>query len=671
MKSSLLILTIAAAAAFGPRAQADPAGFPYSPNTNAATWVEMTETYDAFRTLYSGVVERIFMVGTNNVAPLNHVEAFPIWVSNTPSIYTYAIQGTNYSTTNWTPVLTSATVTNCLGPFAYTVGGNSLTGFAPISSAFLGAIDAKIAEVAPYFLCTNEMTDGTFEAYMDEAAEKGVLSFGGGGERRVRVPFESVGGIFARHGIGVVTNTTTNATGFITGGTYYWTRVETNSPTLNIIGRTAAFPRFVATGFPDEGFNDSYEWNTYSVARGLFATADGDFHLYPSEDSSWHLGDFWASYFQGPGTYFTKARSGPATNKWFETIGGIPVWVTNGQVVASAYWKRTAARSEDPVYGAGYWPYSARIYRTAPLVHYTRATNVFESLTVVVSGQKWQGTNSSPALGITSAETVSVSSAWTPLTNTWINLTDLTVTGAVALGDCVEVVYTNAALYGDLSPTLTKIAIDERIKVLKPLVVTYSIYSWPSGVGLQTKGLPTVWTNTLSPSLYYDYVLKNEASYGSMIDQIQAGWGTTNPASFESDRGVAFETQWHKDYSFIGIAHKSTRKVHSQGYTERLSKVCDLYLYAHVSGSPETPELSVFDCPIENAVRDKMRLIESRDLGTGTSLIFPESGSWGDLDAPSDEDFIAYEAESESSWHSKGFIIDRDLVIVTKWTPSW
>jgi len=139
--------------------------------------------------LFEAVDERCLAVGSNRIARPLIVETFKVERGD----------GT----------VTNMTVTNAIGAFTYqsAISNVTLTAYPPVSRYFLEQLDLKMLELTPYFVCTNYYTD-SYAPWFDLRS---------GGQWPTDFPYESVGGLMYRCGIGTASNLTTNAFGLVSG----------------------------------------------------------------------------------------------------------------------------------------------------------------------------------------------------------------------------------------------------------------------------------------------------------------------------------------------------------------------------------------------------------------------------------------------------------------------
>jgi hypothetical protein len=194
---------------------ADFSGFPLASNTNAGNWYEARELYQPISQLYSGVVERCEWTG---VSQPNIIETW--WVSAGSS---NTVSG---AYTNTIILDTQVTTTNQIGAFEYTYtdpsGTYTNTAYTYLTRNFLHKLDEKIDALIPYFVDWSVAVSNSYDDYFGEMAEKYHI------DTKVWSDFleASKAGIFDREGIGYVLpeTITTNAGGYTTGGTAYYTR---------------------------------------------------------------------------------------------------------------------------------------------------------------------------------------------------------------------------------------------------------------------------------------------------------------------------------------------------------------------------------------------------------------------------------------------------------------
>jgi len=160
-------------------------------------------------TLYSGIQERCMISG---IAPLSIVEVFQVW-------------------TNDNGATAALVVTNCLGPFDYTVDSYSSTHYPPVSRYFMTLMDNKIKELyaSGRWVATNMQSSGNYNAWFSNKVGEVFVEevFGISFTNNVYVgtpPIESFAGACYRYGFGWATNLQTNVFGFVTNGVGYFTR---------------------------------------------------------------------------------------------------------------------------------------------------------------------------------------------------------------------------------------------------------------------------------------------------------------------------------------------------------------------------------------------------------------------------------------------------------------
>lgn len=118
----------------------------------------------------------------------------------------------------------SVTTTNAVGPFSYSYSNDYASGTATaatyLTQYFMAELDGAIADLfgADVFVCTNEASNGTFDAWfaLEDAATNYPSDF----------PMESMVGACVRLGIGFATNYTADGWGFVEGtnGAAWFTR---------------------------------------------------------------------------------------------------------------------------------------------------------------------------------------------------------------------------------------------------------------------------------------------------------------------------------------------------------------------------------------------------------------------------------------------------------------
>lgn len=691
---SLTLAIWIAAAAVGPWAQADPAGYPFDLNTNATTWKKIAADWQAFGVLVSGVQERVEMVGTNLIAPLSIVDTFPIWVSNAPSFYDYTdATGGVHRTTNWTPVVASVTVTNCLGPFAWTApDGSARTVVPPLSASAFGAIDTKIAEIVPYFVSTNGIgSDGTINAWWRNRTtnEQAAGYFYG----PAAVPAESLGGLFARQGIGIVYGPMTNSAGWITGASNaLWTAIFPAWKTRLILARCVADWEFTATGFPEEyGVNGAYRyklttWENHLPGQTHFGFAMvGELWDPPwitvATDGRWTIGVWYGGDFSaGPAPT-------PATNVWVNRWTGTVA--TNAEVTSALVWNKDVAAQNTAGGQFGNNLYGTVAYLTTPSLHYTRAgTNALESLSVTVQGYGiapgvpygyWDYTT------METQEVVALAAPWAPLRLAWAYVTNMIVTGPLAFGDSVEITWTNRAVYGGSPSSVNRAMIDERIRAVKPLRVTFGMakYAYSGGYGYQNYGARVNWTNPpvgpeASTNWAYGY-----GSYG----YTNAPYSVIKPLAYADLGRIALKHVNSQDglrdwasltYStntasegYVGMAwERDSWGVDVWGLSGK-SKTIDLYLYGSLQGvDGSNSTFAAYAFPL--AERDRQVKVYSVSGGTAASVALPAAGyRFGVTDMPSLSHFHGTTAPNPGETYYKGANFDQSLVVLIFWTPSW
>lgn len=198
-------------------------GFPLSSQTETTGWERVESEYSPITQIYSAIVERCNLVGTNNVPLPAVVQSWTLYAGT--NITTTNIAGTVYTNLNF--ISTNIITTNALSPFVYTFtdisGSHSATGYPYVTHDLMYELDAKIETLIGYFVSTNEHTGGSFDAYF---AKWPAGPFGAARD----LPYESKAGLFDRESIGYVTNRITNMVGFVTNGIAEWTRC---APTTN------------------------------------------------------------------------------------------------------------------------------------------------------------------------------------------------------------------------------------------------------------------------------------------------------------------------------------------------------------------------------------------------------------------------------------------------------
>ena len=150
-----------------------------------------------------------------------------------PTFYGLGPAGGIYPYTNtWNATTTmDITTTNAIGPIEYTnSAGSNLTYNTPITSYFLSQLDAKIAELAPLSVSTNEAVGGRYDDWFAHAKH---YTWDGTNVTATNLltslPMNSMAGLGKRMGIGYATDltgysfsNTTNAIDFVTGGTFWF-----------------------------------------------------------------------------------------------------------------------------------------------------------------------------------------------------------------------------------------------------------------------------------------------------------------------------------------------------------------------------------------------------------------------------------------------------------------
>ncbi|NQT92552.1 MAG: hypothetical protein HQ559_07315 [Lentisphaerae bacterium] len=143
---------------------------------------------------------------------------------------------------------TTVTLTNTWGYFTT----NGMAGYASVEPDHFETFDSALLGLIPSFWSTNERVNGCYTGWFNKVASE--------------FPAESRAGLFSRQGIGFVTNTTTNAIGFITGGEASFTFIfEEYTDFEHLLGESA------------------FQSNRAVEASGFgTATINGDFFPYGS-----------------------------------------------------------------------------------------------------------------------------------------------------------------------------------------------------------------------------------------------------------------------------------------------------------------------------------------------------------------------------------------------------
>jgi hypothetical protein len=159
----------------------------------------------------------------------------------------------SWVTTNIYPRWKSVTLTNQFGPYTYSLtGGGTATSYFPITRGLLEDLDTTLEALIPKFVHTNGLgTNADWSAVWDSNDFD-----------LTDIPMQSKAGIMSRQGIGFVTNTTTNAVGFVTGGDSYWTRQPAR--TSNWVLASIAATNNSTWVFRD---NSTFDQNFYGTER--------------------------------------------------------------------------------------------------------------------------------------------------------------------------------------------------------------------------------------------------------------------------------------------------------------------------------------------------------------------------------------------------------------------
>lgn len=194
---------------------ADFVGFPLATSTNAGNWYQARDLYNPIGQLYSGVVERCEWTG---VALPDIVETWTVSAGSSNSV--------SGGYTNIILLTTTVTTTNQIGPFSYEYtdpsGTHTSTAIPYLTRSFVNALDTKIDALIPYFVDFSVASNDLYDAYFY------TMSTNHANSRKVWDDFldASKAGIFDRNGLGYIVpeTVTTNAGGYVTGGTAYYTR---------------------------------------------------------------------------------------------------------------------------------------------------------------------------------------------------------------------------------------------------------------------------------------------------------------------------------------------------------------------------------------------------------------------------------------------------------------
>ncbi len=653
---------------------------------------------------HSGVVERCAMAG---IAAPTWSETFLVPAGESNQVVTVACPtGGVYVLTNRLPLVEYFTVTNRLaGTFAYTVtndNGETITGTGafPMTGELWDALERKTEDLIPYFVSLRATNDsGNLGSWLDKNWNGYYAT----------IPWESKAGLFAREGIGLTyaPNMTTNAFGWITGGTgaAFWKAIDPESGQAQeiILGEAVADHVFALSGFPDDRANGRYFWKPSYGWDGYYWYGGGWFNvdrepLYSYYDSpalyyaggngvGWAV-NLWEYVDHSGQTYHYRLdgkRLPVSTNGWKTAAGSNLV----GAVSAIATnWVYRPVEGQTLVPGAGIqgdWignGYLGRkVVKGPALVHYTRApSNALESLTVIVQG--YAATNGLTNLfvhyDLTSgdageiAETVSVSSAWTPLANPWLWVTNLIVTGPAKWGDAVQVVHTNMVMTGQGGIRVMEKMIAERTNALSKLKWTAAYlnqFPWDGLLG--SSGL--FWsTNEYGEGTGYSGPTNDPAYWteakAAAITAWATGSGLIYPNNGPSSAGLSARTLYPPaaNYGYARI-FKNRAGLYVTNLTDAIPKTADLYLRfrGQVNDSGAT---NYYNPDFPGLAETQAVVAYSWPAGTDTVL---ESPIWGTTNTPAADDPYWITPPDTNGVYRKGYTWENLQIVILKWAPSY
>lgn len=211
---AIVILTVVAC-----RAQAAFDGLPIAA-TNY-TW-DYANSVAICSQLWEAATERCIITGVQT--PTN-VDTWAVYWG-TSTTYRNITNGIGTPTTNiitvtntWL-VSTNIVVTNWFGPFKYVdEGGSNRTAYPYVTHSFFETLDATLTAITTNFVSTNEYTANRYNDWFGKAwTNAGATNY------VTDYPYENQTHLFSELGIGKIYGATTNAVGYITGGTSWWTR---------------------------------------------------------------------------------------------------------------------------------------------------------------------------------------------------------------------------------------------------------------------------------------------------------------------------------------------------------------------------------------------------------------------------------------------------------------
>ena len=203
--------------AYNEEAGAAWSGYPLEDQTG--NWYQVREWYDPIGQLYSAIVERCEATGETKP---NIVETWTCSAGTNQQI----VVSNGLTFTNWLLVTTNITKTNQLKEFEYTYndhsGGHTATAFPYLTHYFMGELDDVIDNLWDRYTPTNLLDDGSMSNYFvnilaaqQEDPNSGVTDW---------PPYGSKAHYLHYLGIGYVEDAHTNAGGYVTNGTGYFTR---------------------------------------------------------------------------------------------------------------------------------------------------------------------------------------------------------------------------------------------------------------------------------------------------------------------------------------------------------------------------------------------------------------------------------------------------------------